>query len=53
VIGWHIGDEVFLEPNATYKVVYDFMHRSGQPMPVTDRTLWSRLREAGLLRLAC
>ncbi|MBR0797964.1 DUF927 domain-containing protein [Bradyrhizobium jicamae] len=50
-IGWidERGDDLFLDPNATYAELHQFAQRQGQPLPLTQGALWKRLQEAGLL----
>lgn len=47
-IGWVESDDVYLQPDAAYKLV-QAMAVNGEGLTITSRTLWKRLREAGLL----
>jgi hypothetical protein len=48
-IGWLDGDDLYLEPAATYAELQRFARDQGESMPVTERTLWKRLRERGVV----
>jgi hypothetical protein len=48
-IGWIDGDDLYLEPEATYAELQRFARDQGAAIAVTDRTLWKRLDERGLL----
>lgn len=48
-IGWLTADHLYLDPEATFRVVQVFAAAQHAPLPVTQRTLWKRLRDAGLL----
>jgi hypothetical protein len=48
-IGWINGDDLFLEPDATFAELQQFAQKQGQPLGLTQSALWKRLREAGLL----
>jgi hypothetical protein len=48
-IGWIDGDDLFLDPNATYAELQQFAQKQGQPLPLTQGALWKRLREVALL----
>jgi hypothetical protein len=48
-IGWVDGDNLYLEPAATYRALSMFTRDQGESLPVTERTLWKRLAERGLL----
>ena len=48
-IGWIDGDDLYLDPNATYLELQQFAQRQGQPLALTQGALWKRLREAVLL----
>ncbi|MBL8167622.1 MAG: hypothetical protein JNJ50_05685, partial [Acidobacteria bacterium] len=47
-IGWIDGDDVFLQPDAAYRCV-QAMASNGEGVTVASKTLWKRLKEAGLL----
>ena len=48
-IGWVENDELYLEPDATYASLAELAREQGQTYPVTQQTLYRRLKEAGLL----
>jgi hypothetical protein len=48
-IGWRAGDDLYLDPNATYAELQQFAQKQGQPLALTPGALWKRLHEAGLL----
>ena len=48
-IGWLDADNLFLEPGATYAAAQALARDQGSIIGVTDRTLWKRLSEKGLL----
>jgi hypothetical protein len=48
-IGWIMGDDLFLEPEAAFAVAQDLARHQGEALPVSSRTLWKHLRERGLL----
>jgi len=47
LIGWVDGDDLYLEPQATYAELQRFARDQGDTVPVTDHTLWKRLSERG------
>ncbi len=49
-IGWVDGPELYLEPSATYAELQRFARDQGDSVPVTERTLWKRLLERGVIR---
>ncbi|HPU75066.1 MAG TPA: hypothetical protein PLG65_02750 [Bacillota bacterium] len=49
LIGWVGGGDVLLEPNTVFKVVQEMARAQQAPLAVSQRTLWKRLKEAGLL----
>ena len=49
VIGWLGTDTILLDPDAAYKSVQQFASSQQAPLAVSQRTLWTRLREAGWL----
>lgn len=50
LIGWATPQgEVLLEPDAAYAAIQRLAHDQGQPIGVTQRTLWRRLAERGLV----
>jgi hypothetical protein len=48
-IGWVRGERLYLEPEAAFRVVAAFAASQQKPFPITQRTLWKRMREQGLL----
>jgi hypothetical protein len=49
-IGWLQQDELFLEPEAAYAEAQRLAAEQNDSLPVTERTLWKRLHERGLLQ---
>ncbi|HFD14730.1 MAG TPA: DUF927 domain-containing protein [Rhodospirillales bacterium] len=48
-IGWTDGRRLYLEPEAAYAAAQSFAARQGTGLAVSAKTLWKRLKEAGLL----
>jgi hypothetical protein len=48
-IGWVDGDELYLNPDATYAKLVELARDQGATFPLSQETLYCRLREAGLL----
>lgn len=48
-IGWLDGPDLYLEPQATYAELQRFARDQGDSVPVTERTLWKRLHERGVI----
>lgn len=48
-IGWVEGDDLYLEPDASYRVAFSFARQSGGTIGVSAQTLRKRLHERGLL----
>lgn len=48
-IGWLDGDDLYLQPDASYGVVQRLGRDTGDPLAVTPRTLRLRLHERGML----
>ena len=48
-IGWVQGDRLYLEPEAAFHAVQRFAEGQQAPLPITQRTLWKRMREHGML----
>jgi hypothetical protein len=48
-IGWVDGPNLYLEPAATYAELQRFARDQGDSVPLTERTLWKRLHERGVL----
>jgi hypothetical protein len=48
-IGWVIGEAVYLDPASAYAAAQEVAKAHGCSLPVTERVLWTRLRERGKL----
>jgi hypothetical protein len=48
-IGWVRGPALYLEPEAAFREAQRFAFGQGQAIPISQRTLWKRLAERGLL----
>jgi hypothetical protein len=48
-IGWVDGDDLLLEPDAVFAAVQRIAKEQDHPLPWTQRTLWKRLAEKGIL----
>jgi hypothetical protein len=48
-IGWLDGDDLYLEPDASYSIAQAMSRDQGQALPVSQRTLHRRLYERGVL----
>jgi hypothetical protein len=48
-IGWLDGDTLYLEPGSSLAEVVRLADEQGQPLLITERTLWKQLHEAGHL----
>src|SRR5690606_12907196 len=48
-IGWLNGDDLLLDPDAAYAAAQKLARDQGTSLPVTQRTLWRRMDERGLL----
>jgi hypothetical protein len=48
-IGWLLDDFICLDPDAAFATVQRLASEQHQPFEVTQRTLWRRLRDKGLL----
>ncbi len=48
-LGWLDGEDLYLEPEATYAEAQALAREQGDGLPVQARTLWKRLDERGLL----
>jgi hypothetical protein len=48
-VGWLDGDDLFLEPEASYATAQELAREQGEGLPVSARTLHRRLKERGLL----
>jgi uncharacterized protein DUF927 len=49
LIGWLDGDDLLLEPNATFASVQRLAREQGESLPVGQKILWKRVQEAGLI----
>ena len=49
-IGWLDGEDLYLEPNASYMAAQRFVRDGGEVLPVNGSTLAKRLNEKGLLK---
>lgn len=48
-IGWVDGDNLYLEPSVTYAELQRFARDQGESVPLTERILWKRLAERGMM----
>jgi hypothetical protein len=48
-VGWLVGDDLYLEPDASYAVAQDLARSQGEALTVTGNTIRKRLHEKGLL----
>ena len=48
-IGWINGQDVYLEPEASFAVAQQLAQAQGETIPIGQKTLWKRLKEAPLL----
>lgn len=48
-IGWLDGDHIYLEPGSVYKCIQRIAKDQDRNIAVTDKTLWKRLKEKGVL----
>jgi hypothetical protein len=49
LVGWVDGENLYLEPESAYAVVQQMARQQQGTLPTTQRTLWKRLAERGLL----
>ncbi|HEY7154771.1 MAG TPA: DUF927 domain-containing protein [Gemmataceae bacterium] len=49
LIGWVEGDDLYLEPEASFAEAQELARHQGDSLPVSSRTLWRRLHERSLL----
>ena len=49
LIGWLSSENLYLEPESSFAVAQQLAHAQGSSLPITQRTLWKRLNERGLL----
>jgi hypothetical protein len=48
-VGWLHDTRLYLEPEAAFHAVQRFAEGQQAPLPITQRTLWKRMREQGML----
>jgi hypothetical protein len=48
-VGWVHETRLYLEPEAAFHAVQRFAEGQQAPLPITQRTLWKRMREQGML----
>src|SRR5262249_53377279 len=48
-VGWLDGTRLYLEPEAVFSVVQKLAETQKAPLPITQRSLWKRMREQGML----
>jgi len=48
-IGWVQGDDLYLNPEASFSMAQTLANRQGDPLPVTPQTLRTQLKEGGYL----
>jgi hypothetical protein len=48
-VGWLHETRLYLEPEAAFHAVQRFAEGQQAPLPITQRTLWKRMREQGML----
>jgi hypothetical protein len=48
-VGWLDGDNLLLEPDAAFAMVQRFGRDQGTSLPLTQRSLWKRMADKGLL----
>lgn len=48
-IGWMADGELWLDPEAAYAEAQELARRQGTTLPVTQATLWKRMKDRGLL----
>jgi hypothetical protein len=48
-IGWVDGEDLYLEPEICFAVAQELARQQGDSLPVSTRTLWSRLKQRSLL----
>ncbi len=51
-IGWVSDQYVFLDPNVSFGAVQKLAQEQGESLMVSQKTLWQRLRDRGLLPLS-
>jgi hypothetical protein len=48
-IGWIAGDAIYLDPETTYAAMSRLLRDQGEAMPLSQSTLFRRLRDAGII----
>lgn len=48
-VGWIDGNNLFLDPESSFATVQELARHQGTNLPLTQRTMWKRLAEKGLL----
>lgn len=48
-IGWVVGTELYLDPDSTYASLSELAREQGQACPLTQQTLFRRLKDSGAL----
>jgi len=48
-VGWLKGDDIYLEPDAVFRVGQKLARDQGMGLPITQQTLWKRLNEKGYI----
>lgn len=48
-IGWADDDNIYLQQDAAFATIQRFAREQGTTLPVTQRTLWKQMGDAGLL----
>lgn len=50
-IGWFDDTFYYLQPEATYNAVSVLLSKRGEKLPVSERTLWKHLEQAGMIKV--
>jgi hypothetical protein len=50
-IGWLAGSAIYLDPDAAFAAAQRLAHEQGHGFEITQRTLWQRMKDRGLLLL--
>jgi hypothetical protein len=48
-VGWIDEDDIYLEPEAVYRVVQRYASEQNESLPIRKSTLWKRMNEKGYL----
>lgn len=48
-VGWIDGEDFYLQPESAFAAAQALAGEQGESLPVSERTLWTRMRERGLL----